>query len=263
MAQPGDYQILPNPQTFKYTPNFLVLFAPFLSLSYQNALIAFNFLQVALIPVLAFFVYKLVKDKNVIIGSAAAFLIIVGTYPTPPVFSTALTINHSGFGFNIFGFAPEYLIGYSVVNAHLLQTVLLVCALYFGFAKKPWLSALLFTFGCLDPRAALFSVPLLLWYNRQHLRQFISGSAIFLAVTNLPFFFYQNVGFAFLKTEVNGNIVSQWYGYDWLPLFAVATLMIAEILSVASKNRKENNQFTIQENQNIPNDQPNKQNYKI
>ncbi len=63
-AQPGDYQILPKPQTFKYTPSFLILFAPFLALSYQDALIAFDIVQLALIPALAFFVYKMVKDKN-------------------------------------------------------------------------------------------------------------------------------------------------------------------------------------------------------
>ena len=159
MAQHGDYQILPHAQTFKYTPSFLVLFAPFLSLSYPYALITFNLLQVALIPFLAFFVYKLVKDKNVVVGSAAAFLILVGTFPSPPVFFTTLNFSQGVFGFNVASFVPEYLIGYAVVNAHVLQTILLVGSLYFGFAKKPWLSALMFTFGCLDPRAAVFSFP--------------------------------------------------------------------------------------------------------
>lgn len=238
-TQPGDYQILPKAQTFKYTPSFLALFTPFLTLNYQDALIAFNILQVALIPVLAFFVYKLVKDKNVIVGSAAAFLILVGPFPNPPVFFTTINLlNNTAFGLNIASFAPGYLIGYAVVNAHVLQTIILVGALYFGFAKKPWLSALLFAFGCMDPRAAIFALPLLLWYNKQKIKQFISGAAIFLATTNLPFFFYYNIGFSFLKTEVNGNIVSQWYGYDWLPLYAVATLMIVEVLSMGSKKHQ-------------------------
>jgi hypothetical protein len=54
-VQPGDYPILPPPQTFKYTPSFLILFAPFLALSYQNALAVFDIIQFALIPLLAFF----------------------------------------------------------------------------------------------------------------------------------------------------------------------------------------------------------------
>ncbi len=63
-SQPGDYQILPKPQTFKYTPSFLILISPFLILSYQDAFIAFNIVQLASMLALAFFVYKLVKDKN-------------------------------------------------------------------------------------------------------------------------------------------------------------------------------------------------------
>ena len=82
---PGDYQILPKAQTFKYTPSFLVFFAPFLSLKYQDSLLAFNFLQVALIPVLAYFVYNLVKDKNVALASVVAVILLLQPLPTPPL----------------------------------------------------------------------------------------------------------------------------------------------------------------------------------
>ena len=40
-----DLLILPRAQTFKYTPSFLILFAPFFALSYANALAAFDMLQ--------------------------------------------------------------------------------------------------------------------------------------------------------------------------------------------------------------------------
>ena len=76
-AYPGDYQILPQPQTFKYTPSFLILFAPFLALSYQNALTAFDIVQLALIPALAFFVYKIVKDKNLVLGAIVAVIVLI------------------------------------------------------------------------------------------------------------------------------------------------------------------------------------------
>ena len=79
---PGDYQILPHPQAFKYAPSFLVLFTPILALNYQNALDAFDLLQVALIPVLAFFVYKLIKDKNVVLGSIAAVIVLIAPLPS-------------------------------------------------------------------------------------------------------------------------------------------------------------------------------------
>ncbi len=230
-AQPGDYQILPHPQTFKYTPSFLIIFAPFLALSYQNALTVFDVVQIALIPALAFFVYKIVKDKNLVLGATAAIIVLIDPLPSPLINSVAISLN-------IQSFAPSYFIGYLTVNAHILQTILLIGALYFGFAKKPWLSALMFAFGTFDPRAALLALPLLVWYNRQKILQFTTATITFLLATNLPFFFYQGIGFAFLKTEVNGNIASQMYQYDWIPLYAVAALTVVEIITVIRGKQK-------------------------
>ena len=160
-------------------------------------------MQLALMPALAFFVYKIIKDKNIVLVTIAAIII----------------------------FSPSYYVGYVLANAHILQTVLLVGALYFGFIKKPWLSALLFAFSVFDPRAALIALPLLLWYNRKSMLKFVAGATVFLAATNLPFFFYYGIGFTFLSTEMNGNIVSQMYSYDWIPLYSVAALTIIEIIN--------------------------------
>jgi hypothetical protein len=231
-VQPGDYQILPAPQTFKYTPSFLILFAPFLALSYQNALTAFDLVQLALIPALAFFVYKILKDKNLVLGAIAAIIILIDPLPSPLINSATIVSLNAG------SFSPSYYLGYVLVNAHVLQTVLLIGALYLGFAKKPWLSALMFAFGAFDPRAALLALPLFLWYNRQKVLQFITSMVTFLLATNLPFFFYYGIGFAFLHTEVNRNIVSQMYQYDWIPLYAVATLTVVEIITVIRRKRK-------------------------
>ncbi|MCL4430292.1 MAG: hypothetical protein M1167_06025 [Chloroflexi bacterium] len=120
----------------------------------------------------------------------------------------------------------------------MLQTVLLVGALYLGFAKKPWLSALLFTFGLLDPRAALVALPLLVWYNRQEIRKFITATVTLVLATTLPFFLYYDVGSTFLRTEINSNIISQSYAYDWIPIYGVAALTILEIATFILKKRK-------------------------
>jgi hypothetical protein len=239
LVWPGDYQILPKPQTFKYTPSFLVFFAPFLFLSYQDSLTVFDILQVTLIPILAFFVYKMVKNKNLAASSVVAVLVLLDPLPKPPLIQVTNNLLHSSIiGFNAAALAPTYFVGYAVGNAHVLQAIFLVGAIYFGFAKKPWLSALLFTLGVFDPRAALFALPLLLWYNRQKLVKFISGATIFLAITNLPFFFYHNEGSTFLLTETNGRTVSQMYPYDWLPLYVVASLMVFEILTWSTKAKE-------------------------
>ncbi len=237
-VQPGDYTILPAPQTFKYTPSFLILFAPFLSLSYQNALTVFDIIQFASIPLLAFFVYKMVKDKRLVFASFAAVIVLIQPLPTPPLNQEALNLlQYRFFSLNPQSFSPSYYIGYALANAHVLQVTLLVGALYFGFTKKPWISALLFAFGAFDPRGALLSLPLLLYYNRRKILSFIAGAASFLAVTNLPFFFYYDIGFTFLKSETRGSIISLMYPYDWLPLYAILALTLLEIVD-SSKNVK-------------------------
>jgi hypothetical protein len=209
----GDFHIPPNPQTFKYTPSFLIFMAPFLSLSYQNALNLFDIIQAVSILALAFFIYKIVKDKKLLNGAIAAVIILIG-------------------------FVPGYYYGYAQANAHIIQTSLIVGALYFGFSKKPWLSALLFAVAAFDPRGALLALPLLLWYNRQKLRKFAAGTVAFIVALNLPFFFYANIGLSFLHEEVNGNIVSQIYPYDLVPIFAVITLTAFEVITVYEEKIK-------------------------
>jgi len=228
-----DFPILPRPQTFRYTPSFLILFAPFLSLSYSNALAVFDILQFALIPALAFCVYKLVKDKNIVLASVAAVIVLID--PLPALSLSDSTLNLLGFrvgSLNAQSFSPSYFSGYMMGNAHVLQTILLVAALYLGYVKKPWLSALLFTFGAFDPRAALLALPLLIWYNRQVLTRFLAGTAVFLAASNLPFFFYHGIGFNFLHAELSGDIPYQMYPYDWIPLYSIAILTIIEVATV-------------------------------
>jgi hypothetical protein len=61
---PSDYALTGIPQPFKYTPSFLILMLPFLAVNYMDALVTFNFLQLALIPLLAFFVYKLGQQSQ-------------------------------------------------------------------------------------------------------------------------------------------------------------------------------------------------------
>jgi hypothetical protein len=78
----------------------------------------------------------------------------------------------------------------------------------------------------------------LLWYNRRSLWTFIGEAAAFLAATNLPFFFYNGIGPAFLATEAKASIVSQMYLYDWIPLYAIAALSTVELVT-AMQNRKQ------------------------
>jgi hypothetical protein len=236
---PTDYPLAGIPQPFKYPPSFLLLIIPFLAVNYMDALVTFTFLQLALIPLLAFFVYKLIKDKNPILGAIAAFIVLVQPLPTPASnIPFTEQIHLWNFNINVQSFSPSYYCGYVYINAHILQAILLVGALYFGYSKKPWFSALLFAFGLMDPRAAIFSVPLLLWYNRSKLREFLAGSAIFILATNLPFFFYSDVGVTFLQTVLHAEIIAQSYAYDWIPSYSVIALSLIELITVLHNRHK-------------------------
>jgi hypothetical protein len=232
-ALPGDFQLVPPPLPFRYIPSFLVFFAPILLMSYQDALNAFNIIQLLLIPVLGYFVYKLLKNKNIFLATAVALIVVVNPVILAPsnAHDVANFLHWRVFSLHIQTISPMYLSGYILANAHILQNVLLVGALYFGFAKKPWLSALLFSFGAFDPRGALLALPLLLWYNRGSIRKFFGGAAVLLAVTNIPFFFYYGIGFAFLSTQVDAAVGSFMNLYDWIPPFSVAALTLAEIVT--------------------------------
>lgn len=238
-SQPGDYPFALKAQTFKYVPSFLLLILPFLLLSYQDAFIAFNILQLILIPLLAFFVYKLVEDKNLALTILACVIAIIDPLPSLPLNQASMNSLHYRFTtINPQTFSLGYYGGYICGNAHVLQPVFLVGAMYFGFVKKPWLSGLMFALGVFDPRFALLALPLIVWYNRKTLLRFIAGSALFLTVMNLPFFFYHGIGFELLRANASGYIVSQMYSYDWIPFYAVLMLTTAEILTVVSKNPK-------------------------
>jgi hypothetical protein len=236
---PSDYALTGTPQPYKYPPSFLLLMVPFLSAKYMDVLVTFNFLQLALIPLLAFFVYKLIKNKNPVWAAVAAFIILVQPLPTPASNIPYSEPFHFGpLSVPIQTFAPSYYCGYVYINAHILQAILLVGALYFGCNKKPWLSALLFAFGLMDPRAAFFAIPLLLWYNRSKLREFLAGSTIFIVTTNLPFMFYNDVGLTFLRTVLDANIIAQSYAYDWIPSYSVIALTVLEFGTILYNRHK-------------------------
>lgn len=221
----GDYVILPKPQTFMYTPSFLIFFAPFLSLDYQSALTLFDGIQFILMFALAFFIYSIVKDKELGLGVIAAIVILLLPLPN------ALSLEAKAF-------FPSYYWGYALANAHVLQTTLIVASFYFSVTKKPLLSGFMVALSCFDPRVTLLAIPILLWYNRGKLRRFTLASVGFITAFNLPFFFYDNIGFTFLQKRVKGDIISAMYAYDWLPIAAVTTLTIVEVISIVTLNRR-------------------------
>jgi hypothetical protein len=235
-SMPGDYPLELRPQTFKYVPSFLFFISPFLLLSYQDAFLAFNILQLALMPVLAFFVYKLVEDKNLALAILVSVVVMINPLPSLPLNQASLNSLHYRFtSINPQTFSLSYYGGYVCGNAHNIQSVFLVGAMYFGFVKKPWLSGLMFAVSAFDPRFALLALPLILWFNRKTLWRFVAGSAVFLTALNLPFFFYYGIGFELLRANASGFVLLQMYSYDWIPFYTVLVLAAAEVFTLVSR----------------------------
>ncbi len=59
----GEPVILPHPEAYKYLPSFLLVVSPFLSLNYQQALLAFDIVQFMLLPLMAYLLYKLLSEQ--------------------------------------------------------------------------------------------------------------------------------------------------------------------------------------------------------
>jgi hypothetical protein len=244
---PGDYPLVGAPQPFKYLPNFLIWFSPFLLLSYQNALNAFDILMfLSMIP-LAFFVYRLVHGKNLFLSVAVVLIVLL----QPILISPSIGYDDLNFlhyriiSLDVQTISPSYLCGYTLANAHVLQNTLLVGAIYFAYIKKPLISALLLTFAAFDPRVALVALPLLLWYNRESLVKFVGGTAVMLLATNLPIFLYGGVGESFLSMVVHASVVSQMYLYEYIPLYAIGALTLLELVTEISKRRIKNRKVPI------------------
>lgn len=225
--QPGDYNVGGISEFYKYTPSFLLLMLPFQVVNYQNALIIFNLLQLLLIPVLAYFVYRLVKNENRFFS--ALVIIVVLLQPLPFIVGGGeggdVPFTFGG------GLFCSYMFAWINANAHILQTVLLIGSIFFLVSSyHPLFSAVLFSFGCFDPRMAFMMIPVLLYISwKRHSTRFILYSIILLIVENLPFFFYNSIGQSFILANLNFITSYQLYAYEWIPIYSIILVSVVVI----------------------------------
>jgi hypothetical protein len=232
-VDPGDYTIYPRPALYKYAPSFLLFIVPFLLLGYQTALVEFNLIQLCLLPLMALITYRLMRDRHPLLASG--ILVIVLLQPLPPTYSPLL-----------FRFAPlqpdaiswSYFYNWINGEAKVLQTFLLLAALYFGKTGKPWPSALFLALGAFDPRFALLALPLLVWYNRAALRAFAAGSLLFLVAAN-AIGLYQGIFTQFVQEAVTKGATTPLYPYAWIPLYGIAAISLVEFGSLISEKLAE------------------------
>ncbi len=212
----GGPSILPRPESFKYLPSFLLIVSPFLLLSYQNAIVAFDGFQFLLLPLMAVMIYRLVRSKGVAVTLIVATIVLLQPSPTPQ-----------------WGLSVSYYWQWAEGQAKVLETFLLLLSFYLGAKGKPRLSGAALGMAAFDPRFALISIPLFLVYNRQRLRGAASSAAGFALASNFALLL-PGVGSGFITMLLSSGLTTPPYYYSFIPLLTVVCLTILNAKEIGS-----------------------------
>ncbi len=206
----GEYHALPQPESFKYLPSFLLAVSPIALLPYQSALIAFDAFQFLLLPLIALMIHRIVKEHS--LRTKVILAIIVLLLPLPL---------HAGES----SVSTSYYWQWAEGQSKVLDTFLLVLTAYLARVGKPRLSGIAFGLAFFDPRFDLLALPIFLAYNTR-LRSFSAYALGTIIVTNLPLL-YPGLGQAFIGMALgSGGVSTPLYYYAWIPLIAVVSLII-------------------------------------
>jgi hypothetical protein len=203
----GEPAIPPYPEDYKYLPSFLLLVTPFLTLSYQQALLAFDIVQFLFLPLIAYMLYKILCTKPLALIFIAMTIVLLLPFPT---------LN--------WGFSPSYFWQWGEGQAKVFLTFLLLFSFYFGSKGKPALSGVALAFGFFDPRFGLLALPLYIMYNRKNLKIAAASLIVTLATSNLMLL-YPAMGTSFVNMVFAQAITTPLYYYSFIPLFTLLTLI--------------------------------------
>jgi hypothetical protein len=207
---------VPQPQPFRYLPSFLIFASPLLSLKYQEALIAFDIIQFLLLPVMAFLLYGLLKERSTV--TIAVVIIIALLQPSPT---------------SQWGLSVSYFWQWAEGQDKVLNTVLLLLSLYLGKTQKPILSGAVLGVGAFDPRFFLLSLPLFAVYNRPNLNRAGLSLIASLIVFNFPLLLIDGIGAVFLQMAFQGvSSPVSFYYYTAIPLMTLVSLIVVDIKEI-------------------------------
>lgn len=211
----GEFHVLPQPETYKYLPSFLLFVSPLLLLPYLTALRSFDAFQFLLLPLIAVLIYELTKSKGLVAAVLVAVVALLLPSPTPD-----------------WSLSAAYYWQWAEGQSKVLETFLLFLCFYFGSKGKPRISGVLLGLSAFDPRFALISVPLFVMYNRAKLSQaFLAGAAAFV-VSNLALLI-PGTGSGFVTMLVNSGLTTPWtYYYSLIPILSVVSLSILNLSEI-------------------------------
>ena len=207
----GEPSILPQPQGFKYLPSFLLFIFPLLSLTYNTALLAFDFLQFLLLPIIAFLIYGLLKRRGFLAASlvAAAVILLPIPLPTPD-----------------WSLSASYFWQWAEGQSKVLETFLLLLSLALSRSGRPRLAGAVFGVASFDVRFALLGLPLLATYSKRAkvslqwaVGTFVLSNAVLL---------YPPAFGGFISMVSATGLQTPLYYYAYIPVVALAALWIVD-----------------------------------
>jgi hypothetical protein len=208
LVNDGEPYVYPQPEPYKYLPSFLIFVAPTLFLSYHDALIAFDIAQFLLLPLMAFMVYQLLRDRSVL--TLAIVIVILILQPSPTLH---------------WGMSVSYFWQWGEGQDKVLNTALLLLSFYLGQTRRPILSGVVFALGAFDPRFFLLSLPLFAVYNKLDLKK--SGLSLIasLAAFNSPLL-VGGIGAGFLQMVFQRGVGTPLYYYALIPFLTLVSLIV-------------------------------------
>jgi hypothetical protein len=200
--------IYPQPEQYKYLPSFLLFVLPTLFQNYHDGLIAFDVAQFLLLPVVAFLVYELLKDRSTLAIAIVIVLAILQPSPTP-----------------YWSLSVSYFWQWGEGQDKVLNTALLLLSFYLGQTHKPISSGAVFALGAFDPRFFLLSLPLFAVYNKLDSKKAWMSLALSLVASNSPLL-VDGIGAGFLQMVVRGGVATPLYYYALIPFLTLMSLIV-------------------------------------
>lgn len=217
----GEAVTPPQPQAFKYLPSFALLVLPFLLLPYGSALVAFDVLQFALLPLIAALLYFLLKGK----GFAAVSVVTAAVLVLPlPLAYSQLTLSAS------------YYWQWAEGQCKVLETFLLLSSLALAKSGRPRAAGAVFAIAAFDPRFAFLCVPLFLVYSRDVRASAVYGAATFV-LANLALL-YPPTFVGFFSMVITSGVLTPPYPYTFIPTVALLLLLFADRSEVGPAFRR-------------------------
>lgn len=212
----GEPSILPHPETYKYLPSFLLIVSPFLTLNYQQALLAFDIIQFMLLPVIAFLLYKLLGGKHLAVTFAVMVFALLLPFPTS---QGALSLS--------------YYWQWGEGQAKVFVTFLLLLSFYLGSRGRPYMSGVAFAFGFFDPRFGLLAIPLFVMYNRKNIKAATATAIIALFLSN-GMLLYPGMGLGFISMVFSSAVTTPLYYYSLIPFVTLLALIIVNYREIGT-----------------------------